>query len=120
MNNTKCYISGPISHYDLTERKETFRHYENIIRGMGFEPVNPFDNGIPDEAPWQIHLKADVAMLISCEYIFLMRGWHTSKGCKLEFDNATSCGMGVMEQMLDNSIKIICKPIEYRYSLKRA
>lgn len=40
----KVYISGPIAHYDLQERKNTFAKYADMLEQLGYTPVNPFDN----------------------------------------------------------------------------
>lgn len=42
----KVYISGAIAHYDLKERMATFDHAARYLSIKGYEPVNPFENGI--------------------------------------------------------------------------
>lgn len=92
----KVYVSGPIAHHDLQERRDTFARACENLKKLGYFPVNPFDNGVPDEEHFTSHMKADIRMLVGCDYIYMMPNWETSKGCKLEFDVATSCGMGVI------------------------
>ena len=87
----KVYISGPIAHYDLSERKTAFAKTALYLKCSEYDTVNPFDNGIHDDAPWQEHMKADMKLLLECKYIYMMPGWQLSKGCKLELDVATSC-----------------------------
>lgn len=50
MEKDKVYISGAIAHYNIDERKGAFANAEQNLRNMGFSPVNPFKNGLPDEA----------------------------------------------------------------------
>lgn len=64
---------------------------------MGFAPVNPFDNGVPDGAHWRVHMRADIALLVQCDLIYMLRGRELSKGAKLEHDVATSCGINVLK-----------------------
>lgn len=90
------YISGAIAHHDLAERKAAFRAAERELAEMGFRPVNPFDNGLPDEAHWREHMRVDIAMLLACDFIYMLHGWEQSKGAKLEHDVATSCGIKVL------------------------
>lgn len=90
------YISGAIAHHDLQERKAAFKAVQEWLEGMGFEAVNPFSNGLPDEAHWMEHMRADIGLLVECDYICMLRGWEWSKGCKLELDVATSCGIQVL------------------------
>ncbi len=96
MKRDKAYISGAIAHYDMNERKEAFSDAEMRLRGMGFNPVNPFKNGLPDEAHWREHMKADIRLLLDCEFIYMLQGWELSKGAKLELDVASSCGIKVL------------------------
>lgn len=92
----KVYISGAIAHYDLEERRRAFDDAERFLSLKGFEPVNPFKNGLPDEAHWRLHMRADIGLLLECDYIYMLAGWELSKGAKLELDVASSCGIGVL------------------------
>ena len=94
--NKKVYISGAIAHYDIDERKRTFRDAADMMRKRGFYPVNPFENGLPDSAHWRQHMRVDIGMLLDCGYIYMLNGWELSKGAKLEFDVASSCGIKVL------------------------
>lgn len=91
----KIYISLPISHYDLEERKVYAQKIENALSEF-FNVVNPFKNGIPDTEDWRVHMKKDLQDLLTCDVIFLCKDWEKSKGCKLEFDVATSAGIKVV------------------------
>ena len=86
----RIYISGAISGYDLEERRKAFKDAEDLLRKNGYHPVNPFNNGIPEDEHWRKHMRADIRMLTECEGIYFLEGWAKSKGCKLEFDIAAS------------------------------
>ena len=96
MDRDKVYISGAIAHYDLEERKRAFADAEDRLLKAEYEPVNPFRNGLPDEAHWREHMRVDIRMLLDCECIYMLRGWELSKGAKLELDVASSCGIKVL------------------------
>ncbi|MEY8684869.1 DUF4406 domain-containing protein [Bacteroides sp. AN502(2024)] len=96
MGKDKVYISGAIAHYDLEERRNAFLNAERYLSIKGFEPVNPFKNGLPDDAHWREHMRADIALLLDCQYIYMLRDWELSKGAKLELDVASSCGIKVL------------------------
>ena len=49
----KVYISGAIAHHDLNERRATFGAAAAFLREGGLEPVNPFDNGLPQPGDWR-------------------------------------------------------------------
>lgn len=91
----RIYISGPISGHDINERRAEFQRvsYEMICRG--YEPVNPMENGLPPEATTREHMKRDIELIMTCDCIYMMRRWTHSKGCKVEFDVATSIGLPV-------------------------
>ena len=92
----KVYISGAIEHLDIDERKKAFKVAEDYMRCIGFEPINPFNNGIDVNANWREHMRVDIKNLLDCDYILMLKGWELSKGCKLEIDVATSCGIKVL------------------------
>lgn len=93
----KVYISGPISGYDLEERKATFAKTADQLSKLGFWPVNPFDNGLADSATHQEHMKADLKMLLSCDMIYMLPKWEGSWGARLEFVVAVECGLTQLE-----------------------
>ncbi len=93
MDKKKIYISGAIAHYDLEERKAAFSKAATFLRSQGYKPVNPFENGLPQPGDWKEHMRVDIDMLLECKYIYMLKGWWVSKGAKLEFDVATSCGL---------------------------
>lgn len=100
--NKKVYISGAIAHYDLQERKEAFGQAERFLSLKGFDPVNPFKNGLPEEAHRREHMRADIALLLGCDYIYMLKDWELSKGAKLELDVASSCGIKVLFEVALN------------------
>ena len=96
-SRARVYISGPIAHYDLQERRETFAKAKKRLRHMGYLPVNPMDNGLPQPGDWRQHMRADIRNLLRCQYIYFLPDWQYSKGCRLEFDVAMSCGIKVLK-----------------------
>lgn len=92
----KCYISGAIAHHDLKERMDTFARAAATLAAHGYTPVNPFNNGVPQSEHWTEHMRADIGLLLGCKYIYMLKGWELSKGCKLELDVASSCGIKVL------------------------
>ena len=86
MEKDKVYISGAIAHYNIDERKGAFANAEQNLRNMGFSPVNPFKNGLPDEAHWREHMRADIALLLL--HIFTIRNILSKK--RVTDDSATN------------------------------
>ncbi len=91
----RIYLSGPISHFDINERRRTFSHVKDRLSERGFYPVNPLENGLPVEASIHEHLRRDVELILTCDAIIMMKDWSRSAGCKLELDIAMALGLSV-------------------------
>jgi len=89
----KCYISLPITGYDLNERREKAARIEERLHDLGFETVNPLKKGLPDDAPYSEHMKLDLKLLLECDHIYMAKGWENSGGCRLEAEVAMKCGL---------------------------
>lgn len=98
MIQRKIYISGGISGHPLEERRAVFACAEEELRGRGYDPVNPFNNGVLLDAPYGDHMRADLRMLLDCDGIYLLRGWESSRGACLEHAVAEACGLSIMEE----------------------
>lgn len=93
MANTRLYLSGPISGYDIKERKATFKALQEELEFRGFEVVNPMAKDLPDDAPYTEHMRMDIPLLATCDVIYLMDGWRRSSGCLVEVHNAAIFGI---------------------------
>ena len=80
----KIYISGQISGLPTDKAIENFERAEKIIVSEGADPVNPMKNGLPENAPWELHMALDIVLLIGCEAVFLLQDWDHSRGATLE------------------------------------
>lgn len=80
----KVYISGPISGRDTAEARAEFAEAAELIRAMGMEPVSPFDNGLPEGARWEDHMRKDLSMLLGCDGIWMLPGHEGSRGAAIE------------------------------------
>lgn len=80
----KVYISGQISGLPIEEVKEKFSSVEAQLIAQGYEVVNPLKNGLPWNAPWELHIAMDIVLLMGCDTIYLLTGWDNSRGATLE------------------------------------
>jgi len=92
---SRIYISGPISGHNIEERRKAFKEIQEHLEAQGYDVVNPMENGLPAEATTHEHMKRDIELLMTCDYIYMMRRFTHSKGCKVEFDVATAIGLPV-------------------------
>ena len=77
------YISGPMSNCENLNREE-FQRVENLLKAKGYNVINPHKLGHKTDN-WIICMKTDIVALMKCDSIYMLKGWHRSKGAKLEF-----------------------------------
>lgn len=94
----KIYISGPISGQDQAECRILFNEIAKQIEEAGHEPINPFHlhDGRELVQTWEQNLKEDLAELIWCDAIYLLPGWKSSKGARLEAHVAAELHLKVL------------------------
>lgn len=92
---SKIYVSGPISGYDYSERKQTFLFVQKELEKKGYEVFNPMFNGLPKGASTHEHMRVDFKMLCECDEILMLPKWNHSAGCSQEFAVAVAIGCNV-------------------------
>lgn len=92
--NRRIYISGPMTGiHELNA--PLFRLAENIIKDMGFDPINPH-KVVDIEAlkacktpadEWALCMKQDIKALMDCGGAIMLPNWNKSTGATWEFLN---------------------------------
>lgn len=115
----KLYVSGPISgHHD--GNLPAFRAAARYLNRIGYETVVPHDCtpnvhdgpcprgyarphvGIHSEHDsTACFVRGDLRELLTCDGIFLLRGWEYSVGARAEFELAAISGLAVYYQHAD-------------------
>lgn len=109
--NNKVFISGPITghadwrmRFDDAERTVLhdifFDRYGNAdlyyrYGYFGFRPVNPSAFG-DESKSWRWNMVRSIWKLLGCSYVFFMRGWHDSRGCRIEHTVADLLGKRII------------------------
>jgi hypothetical protein len=88
----KIYISGQMTGLPFDRVQTRFATAERILTEQGYEVVNPLNNGISINAPWELHVAADIVLLMGCEAIYLLADWNLSRGATLEKNIAELTG----------------------------
>lgn len=91
----KIYISGPISGYDYTERKQEFARIKALLEKLDYDVFNPMENGLPADASTAQHMRIDLTALLMSDEIYMMKRWNHSAGCQTELLVATAIGLDV-------------------------
>lgn len=87
------YLSGPITGQDLEVTKTLFNSAQEAYEQNGHTVFNPFNNGLPDNATYFEHMRADLAMLLQSDVVVFLPGWENSRGCLVELQVASACGI---------------------------
>ena len=95
----KIYISGKISGTNLTETRKCFAAAVKATKRLGYEPVNPLENGLSEHDNWEAHMLKDIADLLQCKAIYMLQGWQDSKGARIEHYIANEIGMPIMYEI---------------------
>jgi len=59
----------------------------------GYEVVDPSEVQLDDEATWTDYMRADLKLLLDCDYIYMLDGWEDSKGARIERELAENLGI---------------------------
>ena len=92
----RVYVSGP-----MTGRPELnyplFNATAAALRKQGHEVCNPAEAGLPEGATWSDYMRADIALLVTCDAIVMLPDWHESKGARLEITIARKLGLTALQ-----------------------
>lgn len=92
MSRGKVYISGPITGIDFGNRF-AFSCARSALELCGYEVIDPSEVQLSDAATWADYMKADLKLLLDCDYIYMLEGWENSKGARLERELAENLGI---------------------------
>ena len=92
MSRGKVYISGPITGIDFGNRF-AFSCARNALELCGYEVVDPSEVKLDDEATWTDYMRADLKLLLDCDFIYMLDGWEDSKGARIERELAENLGI---------------------------
>ena len=92
----KVYISGKIT--GDANYKQKFKNAENTLLSAGFEVFNPAE--LEDTGnPWTYYMRKDIAGLMECDAIFLLKDWEESRGARLEYYIAQRLEMKIFREV---------------------
>ena len=99
----RVYISGKIT--GVKHADKLFARAEEKLELLGYEVVNPYkfgeylkkeyskENKVPK---YEDYMRGDIGLLITCDAIYLLENWGTSKGARLEKKIAEVLKMQIM------------------------
>lgn len=93
------YLSGAISGLKKSAVAKDFAEAETRLKLMGFGVVSPLSNGLSEKDSWEEHMRADIAMMMGCNAVYIVNNIATSKGAKLELSIAKALGYAQVSYM---------------------
>jgi hypothetical protein len=93
----KLYIAGPMSGYP-DFNFPAFHAAAKALRAEGYTVVSPAEIAPEHGRDWTYYMRKDLAEMLKCDTIYLLRGWSLSKGALLEKHVAEALGMRVICQ----------------------
>lgn len=112
MSDPRVYISGPMTGMPDFNYPAFYEAEERLFQA-GYEPVNPARHfGGRTDLPREVYMRADIKALMSCEGVWMLTGWRTSKGADLEYKIARELGLVVEDYpfMLEFDKKLNRRP----------
>lgn len=90
----RVYVSGPMSGVE-DHNFPAFNAAAAHLRTLGYDVVNPADNGADPGLPWSWYLRKDLQQLVDCDAVATLPGWTASRGACLEIHVAHALGIPV-------------------------
>ena len=87
------YVSGKMTGVEHFNRPAFNFIAEHLVR-TGHRVINPAS--LPFGLTYDAYMDISFAMVRACEAIYMIDGWQTSRGAKLELDYAKSLGKQVI------------------------
>lgn len=91
----KIYISGKIT--GTTDYEKRFAKATDKFRNKGYYTVNPVEvcSHIKEGSAWETYMRECIKALCDCTHIYMMHGWHDSKGAIEELKIAKMLGLKI-------------------------
>jgi hypothetical protein len=106
-HQTKAYLAGPMTGYK-DYNFPAFMDAADKLRSRYYDIVNPAEIEAAEEGPrktWEYYLKRDIAELVKCNIVIVLKGWEKSRGASFEVLIARILKMDVFEFETEKCIK---------------
>jgi hypothetical protein len=92
------YISGPITGRPIEESEAHFKKASDDLAKADFIPSNPMLLDHNHDKSWQSYMKEDISEMMKCDAIYMLQGWKSSKGAKIEYELAKALGFTIYHE----------------------
>ena len=92
----RMYISGKITGLPMHEVVNKFSFHATLLMLKGYLPINPMEvSKYSDCKTWHDYMEEDIAALLRCDAIYMLKDWGQSKGARVEYQIAKEMGLAV-------------------------
>ena len=92
----RIYIAGKITGLPIEEVRQKFKVAEDQINKEGFIAINPMELQHDHDKRWESYMVVCIAAMILCDALYMLLGWHESKGAILEHSLALQLGIPIV------------------------
>jgi hypothetical protein len=92
MSVMKVYIIGAVTGHDTELVRIKFKEAAEKIKSMGLVPINPIDY-VPEGTHWNTAMRICIKQLVTCDAIFKLPDYESSKGAIFELMIARNLDM---------------------------
>lgn len=92
----KVYISGPMTGLPDYNRAAFFRAADELMKQWSYVPVH---------TAWMVdclsradYMRVALQMMLTCDAIYLLKGWDASPGALMEHSVAQACGLRIITE----------------------
>lgn len=100
MDKERIYISGKMRHLAEAESRRIFAEAQHKLEAQGYEAINPWlladakmDAGCKE---WGDFIMFDLAVLKTCDAIYMLPNWTDSLGANIEINYAKGNGIKII------------------------
>lgn len=95
----KVYISGAITN-NPNAKSQFDKAKETLLElNKGYEPISPMDLPHNHDKSWKSFMKEHIIELMKCDAIYMMQGWHESKGAVIEKELACALDFKIIHEL---------------------
>lgn len=85
-----CFISQPISDCEIKDRVRAANFARKTLLEDGWSVFAIDDD---KDASYEERVKRDIALMLKADAVYMMKDWHKSKECRLEYRIAQVTGI---------------------------
>lgn len=92
------YVAGPMT--GLPDHNyPAFAAAQSRLEAEGYRVRSPHRIGKHECWAWEDYMRRAIAIMIRCDQVYMLQGWETSRGARLEYQIATALGMPILYEL---------------------